>query len=87
MGFNFFARTERSSKVSIFREEEEETPDFTVAPLKDEGVNAVADATRMDEIASFISVWFIEVQEKVFVYLNLNKISKKMSTTQGYVED
>jgi hypothetical protein len=36
------------------REEEDVIPDFKEAPLNDEGVNAAAEARRIDERASFI---------------------------------
>jgi len=55
-GLSFLARTERSSTVSILREEEEDTPQLTVAPLKEEGVNAAAVVARIEAIASFMVV-------------------------------
>jgi len=56
MGLSFFARTERSSRVSILREEEEATPLVSAAPLKEEVVNAAAVDARMEAIASFMLV-------------------------------
>jgi hypothetical protein len=55
-GFSFFAKEERSSRVSILREEEETTPEFKAAPLKEEEVKAAAVDARIEVIASFIMV-------------------------------
>ena len=44
----------RSSRDSILSEEEEATPEFTAAPLKEDVVNAAAVDARMEAIASFM---------------------------------
>ena len=53
-GLSFLARVLRSARDSIFREEEEETPELTATPLKEEVVNAAAVDARMEAIASFM---------------------------------
>lgn len=56
IGLSFLARTLRSSRVSILREEEEATPVLRPAPLKEEVVNAAAVDARMEAITSFMLV-------------------------------